>query len=233
MKWRLRSSEKEILDQPGNSFEDIRQNMVELNTINHLLGGHSITISGFRQLAGNRKSVCVCEIGCGGGDNLAVIYKWAEKRGIAVNCTGVDINEDCIAYARRQFPQAEYLVGDYRKVALPLQPDIIFSSLFCHHFRNEELVDQLHWMKLHSRLGFFINDLHRHPLAYYAIRNLTAVFSASRLVRNDAPVSVLRGFTRPEWKLLLQEAGIAGAEIQWKWAFRWLVTVLNKLHENR
>ena len=228
MNWRLRSYEKEILDQAGNSFEEIRQNMAELNTINHLLGGHSITISGFRHIVGNRKSISVCEIGCGGGGNLEILYRWGGKRGITVNCIGVDINEDCIAFAKEQFPHANYMVGDYRKIILPIQPDIIFSSLFCHHFRNDELEEQLDWMNLHSSLGFFINDLHRHPLAYYAIRNLTAVFSNSRLVRNDAPLSVLRGFTRGDWTLLLKAAGISEAKIEWKWAFRWLVTVVKK-----
>jgi len=232
MNWGLRSYEKEILDQPGNSFVEIRQNLVELNIINQLLGGHAITIKGFKEIAGNRKSVSICEIGCGGGDNLAVVYRWAAKKGITVNCIGVDINEDCISYAKVQFPHAIYLVGDYREIILPWKPDIIFSSLFCHHFRNEELYEQLHWMNLNSGLGFFINDLHRHPFAYYAIMNLTAVFSKSKLVKNDAPLSVLRGFSREDWNVLLKEAGVPGAEIKWKWAFRWLITVGKELHAN-
>ncbi|ULQ52602.1 methyltransferase domain-containing protein [Flavihumibacter fluvii] len=202
--------------------------MAELNIINSWLGGHLITKQGFWFLASGNKTVSVCEIGCGGGDNLAVIYYWARKRGIDVFCIGIDINEDCITYARRQFPKASYIVGDYRSVSFAVQPDIIFSSLFCHHFKDEELVGQLCWMKANSRLGFFINDLHRNRLAYYSIKFLTNLFSSSRLVRNDAPLSVRRGFTRREWNQLLQEAGMQEGKIQWKWAFRWLVTVINE-----
>jgi 2-polyprenyl-3-methyl-5-hydroxy-6-metoxy-1,4-benzoquinol methylase len=231
MNWKQRSGEQELLDEPGHSFADIRQNMQELNTINHWLGGHAITISGFRRLARSGSRFTICEIGCGGGDNLSVIYHWAKKRGISVNCIGIDINEDCVSFARQQFPQAEYLIGDYRKVNLPDQPDIIFSSLFCHHFSDTELLDQLKWMEVNARLGFFINDLHRHRVAYASIKFLTAVFSSSRLVKHDAPVSVKRGFSRIDWEQLLKQAGFTQAGIQWKWAFRWMITVVKKTHE--
>lgn len=228
MNWKRRSPEKEMLDSTGNSFEEIRQNMAELNVINRLLGGHLISCEGFRAFARDREVITICEIGCGGGDNLAFIHTWAQKKGILVNCIGIDINSDCISFAREQFPQAVYLVGDYRNVVLDVQPDVIFSALFCHHFSDSELLDQVQWMKLNSRLGFFINDLHRHPLAYYAIKCLTAIFSSSRLVRNDAPVSVQRGFVRSEWENIFRVAGFGQVRILWKWAFRWLVIVVKK-----
>ena len=77
-----RSYKKELLDKDDIPFDDIRQNMKELDFINTLLGGHSITISGFKKLLGKRKAVSVCEIGCGGGDNLNAIYNWARKNKI-------------------------------------------------------------------------------------------------------------------------------------------------------
>ncbi len=80
-------------------------------------------------------------------------------------------------------------------------------------------------MRSKARTGFFINDLHRHPLAYYSIRWLTGLFSRSYLVKNDAPLSVRRGFSRSELKSLLEAAGITNYSIRWRWAFRWLVIV--------
>jgi hypothetical protein len=78
-------------------------------------------------------------------------------------------------------------------------------------------------MKENSELGFFINDLHRHPVAFFAIKFLTQIFSRSYLVRNDAPLSVARGFKKHEWKTLFKKAGIHDYTIQWKWAFRYLI----------
>jgi hypothetical protein len=80
-------------------------------------------------------------------------------------------------------------------------------------------------MREQSSIGFFINDLHRHVLAYQSIRLLVSLFSRSYLVKNDAPLSVLRGFRRAEWKEVLHRAGIGHYTLKWKWAFRWLLIV--------
>jgi len=45
------------------------------------------------------------------------------------------------------------------------------------------------------------------------------------LVKNDAPLSVLRGFSRRELEILLIKADIKNYKISWKWAFRWLILV--------
>jgi hypothetical protein len=108
------------------------------------------------------------------------------------------------------------------------KPAIIFSSLFCHHFNESELVKMLQWMKEYSNSGFFINDLQRHPLAYYSIKFLTSIFSKSYLVKNDAPLSVARGFKKNEWIALLAAAGILQYHIKWKWAFRYLIVCKNE-----
>jgi hypothetical protein len=83
-------------------------------------------------------------------------------------------------------------------------------------------------MRLNSRWGFFINDLHRHFLAYYSIQILTRLFSKSYLVKNDAPLSVARGFTKNEWQKLLKEVGMQEARISWRWAFRHLIVYQQK-----
>ena len=225
-----RSYNKELLDRHDIPFEDIRQNMKELNFINTWLGGHQITIDGFRKLAKNKQSITVCELGCGGGDNLLAIDKWCNKNNINVSLIGIDMKSECITFAegRKEFiSPVKWITNDYKKVDFDIQPDIIFSSLFCHHFTDEDLVFQLKWMKANSVLGFFINDLQRHPLAYFSIKILTKLFSKSYLVKNDAPLSVRRGFTEKEFEMLLSKARITHFDIQWKWAFRFLVVVDN------
>jgi len=225
-----RSYTKELLDGNNIPFIDIMQNMKELNVINTWLGGHDITIQGLKVLCGNKKSINICEIGCGGGDNLHAIANWGKKNNVTINCTGIDIKEECIDYAKQQWNHApaKWIVSDYIKVVFEEKPDIIFSSLFCHHFTEEELVQQLRWMKANSVKGFFINDLQRHVLAYHSIKLLTKAFSSSYLVKNDAPLSVTRGFKKTEWDNIFAKAGIKHYNIQWKWAFRYLITCMNE-----
>lgn len=223
-----RSYHKELLDNPDIPFGDIKKNMEELAVINHLLGGHKITLEGVMALAKNHpvsEPLHIVEIGCGGGNNLFVIKEWAAKNDIPVLLTGIDIHPECINYANAQArnQNVRFICSDYRMVVLSPSPHIIFSSLFCHHFTEDELVAQLQWMHRNSSLGFFINDLHRHPMAYRAIKVLTKLFSRSYLVKNDAPLSVQRGFIKKDWKDIFHKAGIQQFTIHWKWAFRWLV----------
>lgn len=230
-----RSYEQELLDDINIPFEAIRQNMFELDTINTYLGGHRITLKGVKLLTGKQKVVHVCEIGCGGGDNLAAITRWAHNNKIELEITGIDINKNCIDVASKRQDigsKANWITSDYRNVNFSRYPDIIFSSLFCHHFTNESLVEQLQWMYRNSTKGFFINDLHRHWLAYYSIKILTQLFSKSYLVKNDAPLSVRRGFKKKEWMNLLAKASMH-AEVSWEWAFRYLILSNNTIEQKR
>lgn len=228
-----RSNEKELIDAPGIPFSDWEICLNELNVVNTLLGGHSITIEGVQNLfPSNGTKVSIAEIGCGGGDNLKAIDHHKKKYYKEIRYIGIDINKACTDFAERNcnvIEDVEFICSDYRDVDLSgNKPDIIFNSLFCHHFTDDQLIEMIIWMKNNSRKGFFINDLHRHPAAYYSIKWLTQLFSRSYLVKNDGPVSVMRGFQRSEWESLLNKAGIANYSIKWKWAFRYLITVPNE-----
>jgi 2-polyprenyl-3-methyl-5-hydroxy-6-metoxy-1,4-benzoquinol methylase len=228
--FKQRSYQKELLDGEGIPFKDIKRNMQELDLINSLLGGHKITVRGIETLisiAKDKKSdYNIVEIGCGGGDNLRVVKKWAEGKGIKAQFTGVDINRECIHFAKSQKHNGgiHFICADYKDAIFEQKPHIIFSSLFCHHFTDDELVKMLQWKYQNSTIGFFINDLQRHPLAFYSIQGLTKIFSKSYLVKNDAPLSVLRGFSKEEWVTLFKRANIPYFHCHWQWAFRWLVT---------
>jgi 2-polyprenyl-3-methyl-5-hydroxy-6-metoxy-1,4-benzoquinol methylase len=230
MDFTQRSYKKELLDGTNIHFADIRKNMQELNTINHLLGGHKITIRGVKKIINKIKSkpeeYHIVEIGCGGGDNLRVVKKWAEQNSIIASFTGIDINKECIVFAQTQSQNKgiHFICSDYKDVHFKQKPHLIFSSLFCHHFTNEELVQMLQWKYTNSLHGFFINDLQRHPVAYSSIKILTRIFSKSYLVKNDAPLSVTRGFSEKDWVNIFKEANLLQYQCQWQWAFRWLVT---------
>src|SRR5580698_7442555 len=130
----VRSYKKELLDLDDIPFDAIRKNMNELEFINKYLGGHQITEESFKKLLAHKKEITVCEIGCGGGDNLMAIYKWCKKKNITVKFIGIDINADCISIAKSKCDHANFSfsVSDYRDHFFSdNKPDIIFSSLFC------------------------------------------------------------------------------------------------------
>jgi ubiquinone/menaquinone biosynthesis C-methylase UbiE len=225
----FRNNQLEMLDAADIPIKELYLNLKELNFINTYLGGHAITIKGFKKLLPNKKNLkTFAEIGCGGGDNIFAVLKWFEKNANPnVKSIGIDIKNDCIQYAtNKNSLNTSWILSDYKEIQwTDQQPEIIFSSLFCHHFSDKELIEQINWMYKNAEIGFFINDLQRNIIAYYAIKWLTILFSKSYLVKNDAPLSVSKSLTKKEWKKILKQSGINNYTIQWKWAFRYLIVV--------
>ncbi|MCP9754053.1 methyltransferase domain-containing protein [Lacihabitans sp. CCS-44] len=214
-----KSYQKELLDADEIPEADLIQNLKELKFINTYLGGHDVIKKGLRKF--EKESHKILEIGSGGGDNLMMLKKHFPENDYA----GLDIKEVCVNYSQSLDSGIKWIKEDYKK-HLPERPyDLIFNSLFCHHFDDNSVVEMLIWINQNSKKGFFIGDLHRHRLAYFSIKFLTKLFSKSYLVKNDAPLSVQRGFTKKEWVIMLEKAGIENYQITWCWAFRHLIVV--------
>jgi 2-polyprenyl-3-methyl-5-hydroxy-6-metoxy-1,4-benzoquinol methylase len=222
-----RSSSIEIMDDLNCSGEVVFQTLRELEFINRTLGGNAVTISGVRQLLkGNQPdSLHIVDLGCGGGDMLKLLKKKLNLNG---SLTGIDANPNIIQYANEHNtdPSISFLTTDILSPEFKKETcDIAVATLFFHHFTDDQLVGILSHLKTQARIGIVINDLHRHPFAYHSIRILTKLFSKSSMVKYDAPLSVLRGFTRKELTNILKKAGIDNYTIRWRWAFRWQVII--------
>jgi hypothetical protein len=105
------------------------------------------------------------------------------------------------------------------------QSDFIISCNFTHHLTDAELVRFIKWMDGHAKRGWFINDLHRHPLPYYFVKTVFRLLPLSRMMRSDGPISISRAFVAADWRRLLAEAGIPRTRttIKWFFPFRYVV----------
>lgn len=228
--FKTRSSQPEMMDDQDIATELLHKNLGELDILNRYLGGHSISISGIKQLMTDRKKVYhIVDLGCGSGDVLKYIARWARSNKFQVKLTGIDRNPDAIKYLNKncsEYPEISGVVCDYKDF-LETRPkiDIVHCSLFCHHLNDSELLELFSYLKIYALYGFVINDLQRSPIAYYSVWFLTRLLRGSALSQHDGPVSVLRAFTRTELTKLLQTAGLKEISIQWRWAFRYLVVV--------
>ena len=227
-----RSNALEIMDDLDCSGEVVHQTLRELEFINRTLGGNSITVSGVHQLLKIKeiRDPEILDLGCGGGDMLMLLKKNLKRYYPDIKLHGIDANHYIIQYAvdhcsdnSIRFSTLNIFNEDFRK----LNCDIAIATLFLHHFTAERLTGFLKQLINQCRVGIVINDLHRHSLAYYSIKILTQLFSKSKMVKYDAPLSVLRGFTRREWEQILKQAGISQYKLKWRWAFRWQLIILN------
>ena len=224
-----RSNQKEMIDDLSCDGAELIQTFRELRTINKLLGGNHVTTNGIGRLLRNlsQAKITIADVGCGNGDMIRVMVKWAKKKGLTTDYIGIDANPNTVKIAEQNlqdlsnvaFEPANVFNADFQQKHV----DIVTCTLFTHHFTNKELVRMFQSFGEKARIGVVINDLHRHPLAYYSIKLLTTLFSKSRQVKHDAPLSVLRSFRKEELAVLLNEAGWKKFQITWHWAFRWQI----------
>ena len=228
--FKKRSDEIELMDDLTCSGEIIDQTLRELEFINTWLGGNQVTMSGVKKLlrdVDKKKEIVLADLGCGGGDMLRLIDRWAQKKGYIIKLIGFDANPNIIEFAQthsQHNPRITFLSMDiFSEEFRAHKFDIVIGTLFYHHFTNDQLAQFFSTLKKQCAIGILINDIHRHPLAYYSIFYLTKWFSKSWMVRNDAAVSVMRAFSKHELVDILSRASFTTFSIQWKWAFRWQV----------
>jgi ubiquinone/menaquinone biosynthesis C-methylase UbiE len=223
-----RSSANEIMDDFELSADELHPVLKELDIINRLLGGFNLYYDAFNQLDIQNASI-ISDWGCGGGDAFKMLQKHFDKKNIQPQFIGLDATPATVTYAQNQFKSdknVRIILSDVLKEEFKDEAfDYVISSLFTHHFDNEEWPKLIKKMMLASKKAVIINDLHRHPIAYYSIAALTTFFSKSAMVKNDSKISVLRGFTRKELKFLLDKAGATLYSIKWIWAFRWQIII--------
>ncbi len=225
----VRSAEEEMMDDLKCAGDEVRQTLHELEMINRLLGGNKVTINALSRMVepyrGRRLSVA--DLGCGSGEMLRLIRKWSDRNGFDLSLTGIDANAFIVDHARRETPASmniKYEVKDIFSPDMDLERfDVVIGTLFFHHFTTGQLTEFFAGVRSRVKVGLIVNDIHRHPLAFHSIRWITAGLSKSPMVRNDAPLSVLRAFKRRELVEILQNAGFSTYSIRWMWAFRWQV----------
>jgi SAM-dependent methyltransferase len=229
-----RATAAELMDDLTLATEELRQNLDELETINTWLGGYRPVLAALARLRPGfpvGRALRLADLGSGGGigEHKLVGIDAHRQRQAPVELVGIDANEFMLTYAAaksRAYPEISYRQLDIFSPEFAAQPyDVLTASLFCHHFADDELVALLRRWHRQAGLAVVINDLHRHPLAYYSIKYLTRLLGGSRLVQHDAPLSVARAFSRQDWVRLLAQAGITQYELRWCWAFRWQVVV--------
>lgn len=224
-----RATTPELMDDPAVDFETFRACLVDLAKVNRLTLAYRPTLAFLDRLyegglwPKDRPAV-ILDVGSGYGDMLRRIRTWAKARNLDVRLLGLDSNPWAARSAER-VPGSEgvqWLSEDlftYRGGA-----DIVISSLFVHHLDDASLTLFLEWQEVNARIGWFINDLLRHPFSYYGFGLLARVMMWHRFVRHDGPVSISRAFRPEDWTRLLGGAGVHEARIEAWFPFRLCVS---------
>jgi len=195
--------EPELLDDATG--EDARANLVDLVRINRHFGGYRILRSIVSEFVRPGDTFSMLDIGAASGDmggQLRLSYPQAAV---------IALDRKYEHLAKAASPK---LVGD--AFELPFAPasfDFVFSSLFLHHFSNEQVVQLLGKFKTIARRAVLAIDLERGPIAYHFLPATRWLFRWHRLSVHDGPVSVQAAFKKDELLAVARQAGLDKARV--------------------
>ena len=209
-----RSTEKEMMDLPGNPKALLVEDLRNLRVINRYLGGYRGVIKGLKRLVGEgrMRQFSLLDVGTGSADIPKVIVQWARNRGIEATVVALEPEPVTAAEAAHQtqhWPEITVIRGD--GMAPPFQAasfDFVLASQMLHHFTEDKIIVLLKTWSGFARKAILVSDLVRDPLAYYGIRLITHLFTRNEMTRFDGPLSVRRALTLSEWQALFREAAV-------------------------
>ncbi|MFZ0743378.1 MAG: methyltransferase domain-containing protein [Terracidiphilus sp.] len=199
----------EWMDEPC-SYAEFRACLRDLVKVNRAVFGYRPTLNWLEPFASSVIApLHIVDVGSGAGDMLRRIESWARRRKVTVRLTGIDRNPFA-AQAAREFGKAnsrvEWVTCDAFAYQPPAKIDLVISSLFTHHLSDAEIVHFLQWMEHIAVRGWFVNDLERARVPYYAFKALASGMRWHRFVRHDGPVSIRRGFIQDDWRRYISKA---------------------------
>ena len=225
-----RSSAKEYLDMPDMAEDDILESFSFIRFVNRYGGGYKAIRTALATVLHSwpkERRVDVLDVGCGTGDMANAICEWGRGSGFSIRYRGMDNNSRVIklANARAKTEGIEYSAGDIFDGNLP-EADIVIASMVFHHFGEEEISGAFSSLLARSRHALIINDLERSLVLYFTCYLLTR-FVKSKASRNDALLSVKKGFRIEEIRALLDRSNVMGT-IQRQFCGRLLVSIYKK-----
>jgi 2-polyprenyl-3-methyl-5-hydroxy-6-metoxy-1,4-benzoquinol methylase len=183
--------------------EEARGSLADLARINKHWGGHSTLRKLIDDVIPRDQAFTFLDVGSASGDMARCLREWRPQAQVTCldyieshleGCTGARVAGDAFAlpFRARSF-------------------DYVFSSLFLHHFTDEQVVELLAGFGRVARKQVLVIDLWRHPVPYYFISRTQRLFGWHPVTVNDGAISVEAAFHRRELLDLARRAGLAGA----------------------
>jgi SAM-dependent methyltransferase len=206
-----RRIEPELLD---HAPADVAlKNLADLVRINQRFGGHSSIRKTLDLVVKRHESFTLLDIGAASGDSARLIQKYYT----AASVTSLDNN--LVNLSGAGHPK---LIAD--AFALPFKPgsfDFVFSSLFLHHFTDDQVIRLLASFHAVARRALVICDLERHIAPYLFLPATRRLFGWGDITVHDGVISVRAAFRPGELLGLGKKAGIENAEVHiYRPAFR-------------
>lgn len=229
-----RTTDSEIMDGADFSDEEIRGAYDELQKVNRFLGGTRALLRHLLPLIERLpiRPVSVLDVGSGSADIPRALVRAARRKQIAVRVVALDASPHAIRAAGEQldqFPEIHVVQADALRWPFPDGSfDVVIASEFLHHLSDDNAVRFLQHARRLARMALVVNDLRRHPLAYYSFWVLSRLFSRNRVIRHDGLVSIRRGFTANDLTRIRQHPELADLAVHFHFPYRIVLIGMNQ-----
>jgi len=183
--------------------EEARASLSDLVRVNKYWGGHSTLRKLVDRAIAPGEAFTLLDVGAASGDMGRVV---GEMRPLG-RVTSLDYIESHLVGGE------QCVAGD--AFALPFAArsfDYVFSSLFLHHFTDEQVVELLAGFGRVARKQVLVIDLWRHPVPYYFISRTRWLFGWHPVTVYDGAISVEAAFSPQELTNLARRAGLAAPQ---------------------
>ena len=134
-----------------------------------------------------KKSQRVLEIGCGTGEFTHYLHE------LGLQVTGTDLSQESLRIAKKNVPQATYIVDDIEYSKLKGGFDIVVFSAVLHHFSDptKALANAYRLLKKGGKLFAF--DPHQHSPILFLYRDSRSPFASERLKTSNEKLLSIKG----------------------------------------
>jgi SAM-dependent methyltransferase len=183
-----------------------RASLRDLARVNRYLGGYYVLRRLFASVVKPDDSFSLLDVGAASGDMGAAI----RRRYPRARVTSLDYKADHLTQAAN--PK---LVADaFRLPFRPASFDFVFSSLFLHHFTDDQVVELFRSFRCLARRAVLAIDLERGPLAYHFLPRTRWLFGWHDITINDGQISVAAALKKDELRALAVRAGLDAARVR-------------------
>jgi len=226
----VRDRRDELMDDPDLDEGVHRQALRGLQRINRISAIPSLL---YRSIVRQcewpaSRPLRVLDVGCGGGDVSVGLWRRAQRAGRPIHIGGCDISPKAIRMSQERAAEAgaeaSYFQIDVLNDPIPRDWDVVYCSLFLHHF--DEAAGETLLANMGQAAGqlMLVNDLIRGRFAYTLCWLGVRLLTRSPIVHVDGPLSVRAGFRTDEVLAMAERAGLEGARITRHWPERLLLS---------